>query len=318
MNNKGFFESLSECNKDATPGLLPFRKKELMSLLHDIEWVNKDPILDELLAQNLPIFVQPMTQGMEAEVTKLCIQEDRFILKVWNRFSKPNIEFQYRLLSGLYGQGLPVSKPLGWGSKCSEQSEQVLLTYDDGGELQDYSEQKMRDIASMLYQIHQVDVEKLFPLTLPKYDFVAYFFPDLDQHPDLFQAVTKLVSLTSIEHCNFIHGDFHLNNLVEKDGRITIIDWTNGQLGDARYDFAWSLFLKRIYMPSFLAEMFSATYLSLHPIQEEDRTKFEAFAYLRWILLNRFAQMPEGIDLMKKANAIAARNPFLSDLTLQG
>ncbi|WP_454192491.1 hypothetical protein [Paenibacillus sp. Marseille-Q7038] len=50
---------------------------------------------------------------------------------------------------------------------------------------------------------------------------------------------------------------------------------------------------------------------------EEDRTKFEAIAYLRWILLTRFAQGPEGTDLMKKANEIAALNPFLRDLNLQ-
>ncbi|WP_160033827.1 aminoglycoside phosphotransferase family protein [Paenibacillus sp. An7] len=283
-----------------------------------MDWIEKDPLLDELLAQNPPIIVQPMTQGMEAEVFKLCIQEKCFILKVWNKVSKPNIDYQYRLLSGLYEQGLSVSKPLGWGKKRSEQKEQVLLTYDDGGELQDYSEKKMQEIAALLYQIHQVNVEKLLPLTLPKYDFVSYYFPDLNQHPDLLLVVTEVASLTSIEHSNLIHGDFHLNNLVEKNGRMTIIDWTNGQLGDPRFDFSWSLFLKRIYMSSFLAETFSTAYLSLHPIQEEDRTKFEAIAYLRWILLNRFAQGPEGIDLMKKANAIAARNPFLKDLTLQG
>lgn len=282
-----------------------------------MDWIEKDPLLEELLAQNLPITLQPMTQGMEAEVSKLCIEDHYFIIKVWNKASKPNIQFQYRLLSSLYEQGLPVSKPLGWGKRYSESKEQVLLTYDDGGELQDYSEQKMKEIAALLYQIHQVNVENLLPLTLPKYNFVSYYFPDLDQHPDLLQAVTRLASVTSIEHQNVIHGDFHLNNLVEKDGRITIIDWTNGQLGDVRYDFSWSLFLKRIYMPSFLAEAFSTAYLSLHPIQEEDRTKFEAFAYLRWILLNRYGQGPEGTDLMKKANAIAARNPFLRDLSLQ-
>ena len=50
----------------------------------------------------------------------------------------------------------------------------------------------------------------------PKYEFIDYFF----------------------------HGDFHLGNIVEVDERYMVIDWTNGQLGDSRYDFAWSLTLQ--------------------------------------------------------------------------
>ncbi|WP_249435949.1 aminoglycoside phosphotransferase family protein [Paenibacillus sp. Marseille-Q4541] len=293
------------------------RKKELVYLLNDIDWVEKNPLLDTLLTQNVSLTVHPMTQGMEAEVIKLCSEEDSFILKVWNKVSKPNIEFQYQLLSSLYEQGLAVSQPLGWGRTFSVQREQVLLTYDDGGELQNYSEQKMKDIAATLYQIHQVDVEKIRPLELPKYDFIRYFFPDLEKHPDLLQAVTELSSQIEIRQDQLIHGDFHLNNLVEKDGRITVIDWTNGQLGDARYDFAWSLFLKRIYMPSALAEIFSTAYLSLNDIQQEEMYPFEAFACLRWILLHRYAAVPNGSDLLGKAKAIAAHNPYLKDVDIQ-
>lgn len=285
----------------------------MIDLLSHINWVEKDPVLDALLARNSAFTLLPMTQGNEGEVSKLCSGETCFILKVWNKSSKPNIAFQYQLLSGLYEQGLSVSKPLGWGKTDSEQKDSVLLTYDDGGELQNYSHEKMKEIAVILDQIHRLDADKLLPLGIPKHDFFSYFYSGIEQYPDLQEVVTDLLSSTSIKQDNLIHGDFHLNNLVEKDGRVTVIDWTNAQLGDVRYDFAWSYFLKRIYMPSFLAESFAEAYLSLCPIQEEDQYKFEAFACMRWTLLYRNAFTPEGPNLIDRVKEIAGINPFLKE-----
>ncbi|WP_454192492.1 hypothetical protein [Paenibacillus sp. Marseille-Q7038] len=34
-------------------------------MLRDMDWIQKDPLLDELLAQNLPIIVQPVTQNVD-------------------------------------------------------------------------------------------------------------------------------------------------------------------------------------------------------------------------------------------------------------
>jgi aminoglycoside phosphotransferase (APT) family kinase protein len=45
------------------------------------------------------------------------------------------------------------------------------------------------------------------------------------------------------------HGDFHPNNvLLRPDGAMVVIDWTNFDLTDARFDLAWTLVLANSYM----------------------------------------------------------------------
>ena len=50
------------------------------------------------------------------------------------------------------------------------------------------------------------------------------------------------------EYPSPIHGDFHPNNVILRpDGEMLVIDWTNFNLDDARFDLAWTLLLTYSY-----------------------------------------------------------------------
>jgi len=113
-----------------------------------------------------------------------------------------------------------------------------------------------------------------------------------------------------------IHGDFHLGNIVEDNKRYTVIDWTNGQLGDPRYDLAWSLMLQKIYISERYADVFRSAYLLGNDIQQEELEVFEAMACLRWILLTRIGGVPKEPSTIKRVTRLISNNRFLKELVL--
>ncbi|MCJ8008150.1 aminoglycoside phosphotransferase family protein [Lederbergia wuyishanensis] len=279
-----------------------------------INWIEKSDILDGLIVQEHNLTLQPMNQGYEAEVIKIESDNESFVLKVWNKSSKPDISFQFRLLNVLFERGLSVSKPVGWG--INQNSHKVLLTTFNGGPVLKVNNKKMIDFAKILSSLHQTNIEEIGTIELPKYDFADYFFPEINKHPDIYNAVISLVHHIEIMQECIIHGDFHLANILEENDRYTVIDWTNGQLGDSRYDFAWSLTLKRIYTSERLAQVFRSTYLLKNDIPNEDLEVFESLACLRWILLSRSGGTPIWPNTIKRVKSLIGTNPFLQGVDI--
>jgi Ser/Thr protein kinase RdoA (MazF antagonist) len=274
-----------------------------------VDWVEKNEIMDDLLIQEDTLITHPMDHGFEAEVMKISSNKESFVLKVWNKNSKPDISFQYRLLNVLFERGLSVSKPLGWG--INPNGDKVLLTTFDGSPVLKVNEKKMTEIANILSRIHQIHVKEIGNIQLPKYDFIDYFFPGVRENSDIYNALISLVQTTQIKQEHIIHGDFHLRNILEKNDRYTIIDWTNGQLGDPRYDFAWSLTLKKIYVSERYAYVFRSAYLLENDIQQKELEVFEALASLRWIMLNKSGSIPKGPNTIRRVKSLITNNPFL-------
>lgn len=80
-----------------------------------VDWVEKNENMDELLKQEETLTTHVMDHGFEAEVMKISSDKESFVLKVWNKSSRPDVSFQFHLLNALFERGLSVSKPLGWG-----------------------------------------------------------------------------------------------------------------------------------------------------------------------------------------------------------
>lgn len=276
-----------------------------------MDWVEKNAIIDDLLNQEDALTTHPMDQGFEAEVMKITSDKDSFVLKVWNKSSKPDISFQFRLLNVLFERGLSVSKPLGWG--INPNGDKVLLTTFDGMPVLNVNEKKMTKIAEILSRIHQTRVDEIGNIQLPKYDFVEYFFPRVREQADIYNALISLIQITQIKQEQIIHGDYHIRNIMENNDRYTIIDWTNGRLGDSRYDFAWSLTLLKIYVSERYAYVFHSAYLVENDIQPKELEAFEALAILRWLLLDRSGGVPKGTNTIKKVKGLITNNPSLKE-----
>ncbi|MEC0229994.1 aminoglycoside phosphotransferase family protein [Paenibacillus alba] len=286
----------------------------MVNPLTNVDWVEKHEIMDVLLNQQTKLTLEPMEQGFEAEVVKLNSGNESFVLKVWSKRSKPDIRFQFHLLNALHDRGVPVSMPIGWG--INPNGDQVLVTSFNGMPVLKVNEKKMTVIAKILSQIHKIDIIEIEKIQFPKYDFQAYFFPQIEDHSDLYQILVPLIQMANIRHDAIIHGDFHLRNIVEANERYTVIDWTNGQLGDRRYDFAWSFILKMIYVTERYAVAYRNAYLLENNIKLEELEVFEALACLRWLLLNRIGGTPMGPNTMKRIKGLLAKNDYLKDWNL--
>ncbi|MNI24920.1 Stress response kinase A [compost metagenome] len=233
------------------------------------------------------------------------------MFKVWNRQSNPDIGAQFQLLKALYERGIAVSRPLGWGKDTS--GNQVLLMSFDGAPVRTADTAKMEALARILARIHRVTAEELADAGLPKYSFTDYFFPGIEEYADISQALMPLVQLAQLNQEAVIHGDYHMSNIVEENGRYTVIDWTNGQAGDARYDFAWTDLLMHLYTPEPFARVFRLAYLAENRIPLIELEKFEALACLRWLILQRRGSVPLQADTIPHMRGIIGGNPYLRE-----
>ncbi|OXM83714.1 phosphotransferase family protein [Paenibacillus rigui] len=281
---------------------------------HKLKWVEYSPEVSSLLAQEVPMDITPMASGLEADVFQISTQDSAFVLKVWNRNSKPDISVQYKLLKALHHQRIAASKPLGWG--MDQDHHQVLLTSFDGAPLHKLNKAKLTELAAILAEVHKIPLETLDSLTVPTYNFVKYFFPGVDRHPDIKERLIMLVEQSKMEQKSLIHGDYHLGNIVETDGKCTIIDWTNVQLGDPRYDIAWSIILIWIYVNERHSAAFRSLFLTKYSYTGEELELFEALACLRWILLNRFGNLPQRNNTITTVRTILTQNKYLNEALL--
>lgn len=283
------------------------------TVLENIYWAEKNERLMALLNESGLLVKRTMDQGAEAEVIRLDSGMESFVLKVWNKGSQPDIKFQYRLLNALSDQGLPVSNALGYGETSA--GEPAMLTRYDGTAAEKADKKKIARFAGILSDLHRTKIKNL---TLPIYNFPDYFLPGAESQPDIFPALESLLSMIDLRQDTLIHGDFHWMNILEDGDRLTVIDWTNCQLGDPRYDLAWSLILLKIYISPGAADTFLSTYLRENDIVESEREIFETIALLRWLLLHKYGEVPVLPNTIQRVKKLIRANCHLTAVTVAG
>jgi len=278
------------------------------------KWNGSTSQLEQLIELEHEVRLEPMASGLEAEVTKLLLQQEAYVWKVWNRESRPDINRQFQLLHALIDNGVQVSVPIGWG--IDPDGSAVLVTSHDGMPPNKLDPGMLLELAERLVDLHRMSIEGIPPDLLPTYDFVGYFFPHIEEHRDLYERLIQLMDRVGYRYDQLIHGDYNLGNVVFDNGKCTIIDWTNGQMGDPRYDYAWACALLRIYASDRHATAFRNAYVAAVPMLLEEEQAFEAIAVIRWLLLNRQVGLLRQSTTKGKARHILKGNPDLAGLTL--
>ncbi|WP_332262425.1 phosphotransferase family protein [Paenibacillus sp. GSMTC-2017] len=283
-------------------------------LLERITWSDYDKDIIALLVQdNYPQY-SPLTSGLEAEVVKITSNDLCFVLKVWSKESRPDVSIQFNLLDRLNRQGISVSKPYGVG--VDDNKNQVLLTSFDGPSITKLDKKKLHELVRILLQVHEFPVKEIDTEIVKQYDFVDYFYSRAEEHLDIYERLIELISKANLTYNHLIHGDFHLANVVESDGKLSIIDWTNGQLGDPRFDIAWSLLIMKIYFGERKAGVYYKEFLLRSNYSDSEMELFEALACLRWILLKRRFTVPMYKNTIFVVQGILIRNRYLSEKLL--
>lgn len=283
--------------------------------LKQFQWIEQTTFLNDILSESNTSTMTHLQGGLEAEVIKVKSECGSAVFKIWNRESSPDVSYQYKLLQVLSDNGISVSKPYGWGN--DSESNKVLVTSFDGNRVSNIDDQTISIISRELFQIHSTSIHQLDPSLHRRYDFIDYFYPKIMEHTDMYNTLVRLVEQSNMKQDCIIHGDYNLGNIVEEQGKYTIIDWTNAQLGDIRYDVAWSGFLMRIYTNEESYFTFIKTYMELNSFPEEQLILFEAIACLRWILLNRIVTLPQNNkNTLTIINKILDNNTYLRDFSI--
>ncbi|WP_274651215.1 phosphotransferase family protein [Paenibacillus humicola] len=279
--------------------------------LAGLEWHETTPILNTLITSEGELTFSTLSPGLEADVVKITLGENHFVLKVWNKRSKPDVLRQYRLLDALYRKGIRVSEPIGYGR--TETGDDVLLTRYHGTPVTKVSPSIFKKIAAVLADIHRLPPDGLEESLLADHDFAKYFFPGIEAIPAMQKELIRLIASADMKMDRIIHGDFNLGNILEENGQYTVIDWTNGQLGEPRFDLSWACLLLRVYLSD------SKSLAFLHKYQEEigaateELEIFEALACLRWLSYDRIGGVPKHADTMKKVRKVIRDNRFLNE-----
>lgn len=284
------------------------------NILSGIQWRNQSAECEVLLERAAEAGITALKGGLEAEVFHITLPDTELVFKIWNRESRPDVSLQYKVLEQMYLEGLAVSRPYGWG--IDPDQNQVLLTSFDGLPIKKLNTPSLKTIAGILLDIHKVPFESWANTELPCYDFADYFFPEWAGLPEIRNLALELADKAGMTRHNLIHGDYNLGNILETRGAYTVIDWTNVQLGDPRYDIAWSIVLIRIYVRERYASVYRSAFLAKSNYTEAELELFEALACLRWLQLHRTTGIPLGPDTLSTVRAIIQQNEYLPDTLL--
>ncbi|MDF2645876.1 MAG: phosphotransferase enzyme family protein, partial [Paenibacillus sp.] len=239
-------------------------------------------------------------------------------LKLWNKRIPTDVERQYGLLIQLREIGLSVPKPYGWGR--NSKGEYILFTSYDGKPLpfDNIESSSIYAIANLLVSIHSFKICSLEE-HLPRFDdFIDYFFPGNEVHSDISGLLQEILKDIEIRTDCLIHGDYNLGNILANHGHFTVIDWTNAQQGDSRYDFAWASFLIKIYSGDECYGEFVKTYIDRISIDFKDIYLFEIMACLRWIWLSRIAPIPLHKDTKNRVKKFIEHHRELEVIAFTG
>ncbi|MEK4327954.1 aminoglycoside phosphotransferase family protein [Paenibacillus sp. FSL R7-0297] len=281
------------------------------NILSNVRWKDRSTECELLLGNAGEAVITPLKGGLEAEVYKVTMPDTELVFKIWNRDSRPDISLQYKVLEQMYRHGCAVSQPYAWG--LDPEDNQVLLTSFDGVPLKEANPSILTAIAENLLDIHNLPGESLTRINVPAYDFADYFFPEWGGQPEIRRLALGLADKAGITSHHLIHGDYHAGNILEAAGSYTIIDWTNVQLGDPRYDIAWSILILRIYAGEQYSEVYRAAFLAKSSYSAAELELFEALACLRWLQLHRTTGIPVFQDTLSVVQTVLRRNSYLPE-----
>ncbi|MGU3471208.1 phosphotransferase enzyme family protein [Paenibacillus sp. D51F] len=286
-------------------------------MLQRIEWRQTTPEWEELLldpAGNRPF---PMESGFEAKVAGVARGSSRYVLKTWSKDARPDAGVQYRLLEWMKGLGMSVPTPVAWGLSEGEEEGQkwpVLVTAHEGDAIVKADAETVAASARLMAGFHRASAAADKPDFIPRPELAdhEYFYAGIRDEPELHDLLRVLVESAGIRNDCVIHMDLHLANIVVREGRYIAVDWTNGQLGDQRFDYARTLvYYKTFFADPWRASAYRSAYLSEYPMTGKEESLFEAI-----VLVGLLLQERRGQPMSERARRLVRRNEVFQEAGL--
>lgn len=263
----------------------------------DIRWVERTGTFHRWQERHPDETPRVLRESREATIWALGTgSAPEYVIKRWKPNRWVDARANYHLLRKLRSLGLPGVPPAGWGFEST--GGQVLAMRYAGEPIERASHADIAAFGRTLALIHAAPLDTL-GLAAPVDAFAFFerlrerFFDGVGAFEDLGallrEARTSLPALETV----LIHGDYHLGNTVGGARGLTVLDWSEAQLGDWRYDLAWAELLTLIYTGrparDVLVEAYAAT--SGRPLGETLRP-YQIVAAIRWLLLSHTAPFP--------------------------
>lgn len=286
-------------------------------MLQRIEWRQTTPEWDELLLDPAGTQPFPMESGFEAEVAGVARGSLRYVVKTWSKHARPDAGVQYRLLEWMKGLGMSVPTPVAWGQSEGEGEGRdwpVLVTVHGGEAIVKADAETVAASARLMAGFHRASAAADMPDFIPRPELEnhAYFYAGIRDEPELHDLLRVLVESAGVCNECVIHMDLHLANIVVREGRYMALDWTNGQLGDRRIDYARTLvYYSTFFADPWRASAFRSAYLSEYPMTEKEESLFEAI-----VLVGLLLQERRGQPLSLRARRLVRRNEALREAGL--
>lgn len=278
-----------------------------------------------------------ISDGWESEMYAYQISHESALRKLTEKWilrlypgegAQQKSEREFIAMQKLYQHGYPVPKVVTLGTKESPFGKPfVIMEFIEGRLLWEIMSQASNNeigkwitlFNRLFVQLHELDIEIFLddekqPAESHPYLFVDEWFanahrmlphfPGTEIYLETIEWLENQRNLLGCEKPSATHQDFHPNNiLIQADGTGVVIDWTNFEVTDRRFDIAWSLVLANAYEGAAVRNLFLENYEQQNGAPLENIGIFEAFASVRRLfsITSSFNQGAEGMGMRPEA-----------------
>ncbi len=234
-------------------------RPDLINTAITIDWVNREGWESEIYGFTLTTGKSESRQSVKR------------VLRLMSGGSSEDALNEYQALSLLFRAGYPVPEVFAVGSAAEGLGHPFLIMECIEGESfskqfprqEKENPQALATFIELFRQLHTLDWQpyvddpkKFSPPDCPYYHFdrtiarhASYLTkPPFSDFRPVIQWLEQHREQVPCQQSAAVHQDFHPDNILENhDGQFYVIDWTNFEISDYRFDLAWTLTLAYAY-----------------------------------------------------------------------
>jgi len=284
---------------------------------------------------------QEITAGWETKLYTYTIDyslnekpvSDQQVIRIFSDHAAKTSEKEYKVMMKLGEQGYPV--PAVFHNEYGEdvlRKPFIIMEYLAGNTMNyrfdkasdSEREDLYRKMIELMVDLHRVKVSHVFPENKLRDtdDYLDSIFSTIDERitwtkldwvSPVLDWLKERRNKVEIGELSVLHGDFHGSNIMfREDGTPSVIDWSQANVGDYRFDLAWTIILYSTFGGSFFRDLLLNLYSDVSGTEIKDIEYFEVLgcAVRFLIVFSSFLNKPDKMGLVTKSEKMT---PIISD-----
>lgn len=277
--------------------------------------------------------VKEITDGWETKLYKYTVNyilnenpvSDHQVIRIFSDHGGPTSEKEFQVMMKLGEQRYPVPEVFHNDSTGDVINKPFIIMEYLSGNTMNYRydnvsdserEELYRQMITLMVDLHRINVSKVFPdnKLSDTDEFFDFMFNQIDERI----AWTKLDWVYPIvdwlqerrndvktHELSVLHGDFHGRNIMFRGDRTpAVIDWSGSNVGDYRFDLAWTIILFSTFGGSFFRDLLLNMYSDVSEVEIKDIEYFEVLGCaVRFVIVfSSFLNKPDEMGLRSKSD----------------